>query len=154
MSPMSRRTLFYGSMIFSVIALGPLSLLSVVASSTPEQPYAVVAQADSQGEPKSATWSSGSSKLNAASGRNEGLSLRDARKMGISVVSVLREVRKLKNEGMITKDTTDAEVAVMVADELFENNKAAWGDPKAINWDVVLSFIETLLPIIIKLLGL
>lgn len=115
------------------------SLMAAVESTETTQPVAV--------------WSSGDARADA-SGTVRGLSLRDARKMGLTVVNITKTVKKLKSEGQINSDSTDSEVAALVAREIFNENKTAWGDPKAVNWDSILALIESLLPIIMLLLGL
>lgn len=115
------------------------SLMATVGTTETTQPVAV--------------WAFGDAKADA-SGTVRGLSLRDARKMGLTVVNITKTVKKLKSEGQINSDSTDSEVAALVAQEIFNENKAAWGDPKAVNWDSILALIESLLPIIMLLLGL
>lgn len=109
----------------------------------------VVWATSSNGDAKSTSPSSSSSgALRAA------LSLREARNMGITVQSVAQAVRELNEDGAIDAHSTDAEVSAQVAQKLFKQNTAAWGDPKTVNWDAILAFIEKLLPLIMALLGL
>lgn len=103
--------------------------------------------------PAVATWSSGDT-ATTDSGAVRGLSLRDARRMGLTVRNITEAVRQLQADGRITSDTTDAEVAALVADKLYGENAAAWGNPAAVNWEAILAFIESLLPIILKIISL
>lgn len=148
------------TVVLSTLSVAPAIVTQEVASTldnrmeviTPD-PSPMVQLVSVDAPQPQATWSFGDSRTEP-SGVVRGLSLRDARRMGLTIANITKSVKKLKASGEITADSTDAEVAALVAQDIFKDNKAAWGDPKAVNWDSVLALIEKLLPIIMLLLGL
>lgn len=129
-----------------LVLLGFNVSLFAQEEATPAKPAA------KQAAKLTATWSSGDTQVTAAGPR--GLSLREARKMGLTVNGIGKAVKELKEAGAITEETSDAEVSAMVANHIFAKNSSAWGDPSALNWDSILAFIEKMLPIILKLIDL
>lgn len=83
------------------------------------------------------------------------LSLLQARKLGITLQSVRKEVEELKAAGEIDSSMSRAEIAALVTDRLSNKNQAAFKAAGAsLDWEAILNFIEKLLPIILKLLGI
>ncbi len=79
------------------------------------------------------------------------------RKMGLTVGNVIRVLRELKDEGRLcdygergpngTLNVDVSGLAVAIADKLAGENPKGWED---IDWDLVLTYIEWLLELLIK----
>lgn len=82
-----------------------------------------------------------------------GLTLRQRRDMGLTIVNITQETRKMMAEGVISKSTPKDEVAELVLERLVFQNPRAFGEA-SIDWDAVLAFIEKLLPLILTIIGL
>ena len=85
----------------------------------------------------------------AAAGRRK-LSDREARRLGITFLSVRSAVKELKTSGAIDGSESHAELAAIVADHISskKEHKAAYA--AGVDWDALLAFITKLLDIIMK----
>lgn len=81
------------------------------------------------------------------------LSIRQRRQLGITFANVMSAVRELKESGEVDASTSHSEVAGLVMDRLSKKDPQAFGAP-GLDLDAILKLIETLLPLILKLLGL
>jgi hypothetical protein len=85
--------------------------------------------------------------------QGRGLTFRQRREMGLTVINVIRVTRQLASDGTISKDTPQDEVIDAVINQLvFENPKAA-ADP-TIDWEAIAAFLERIMPLILTILSL
>ena len=83
-----------------------------------------------------------------------GLTIRQRREMGLTLVNVRRVAKGLLDSGEISRDTPREEIAAAVLESLVSENPKAFADP-GVDWDALLSFIERLLGILLPfILGL
>lgn len=87
----------------------------------------------------------------AVSGNRE-LTIRQRRELGLTIPNMLSAIRELRDAGEIDSTTNRAEMAALVAARLEQRNPEAFG-AVGLNWEAILAFIEALLPILLKLLG-
>jgi len=84
--------------------------------------------------------------------KRPGLSWRQRRAMGITPRNMIRVVREMEKDGSL-ESVDQAELSAMVLDRLMTENPKAFADP-SLDWDAILSFIEALLPVILKIIAL
>lgn len=83
-----------------------------------------------------------------------GLTIRQRRDMGLTLLNVRRVAKGLLDSGEITRDMPREEIAAAVLAVLTSENPKAFADP-GVDWDALLSFIERLLAILLPfILGL
>jgi hypothetical protein len=81
------------------------------------------------------------------------LTLRERRDLGITWANVFSKTKELYKDGQISADMSRAEIAAMVFCDIAADNPKAFSDP-TVDWDSIIAFIETLLPLILTLIGL
>ena len=77
-----------------------------------------------------------------------GVSVRDARRLGITLLSVRSHRKALVESGDIDESTSRAEKASLVLERISADNHAAFGEQAGIDLDSLLSFIESLIELI------
>jgi hypothetical protein len=82
-----------------------------------------------------------------------GLTFRQRRDMGLTLINLIRVTRTLASEGVIDKSTPQEEVRDAILSRLAADNPVACADP-GIDWDAVLAFLEKLLPFLLQILAL
>lgn len=87
-------------------------------------------------------------------GRRREFTLRERREMGLTVGNLADHYRELRNEGVIDEDSSRAEVSAALSARLDERNPQPFKGFGAVDWDSLISFIERLIPLILKLLEL
>ncbi len=78
--------------------------------------------------------------------------IRQRREMGLTIRNVKGLLDEMKADGDL-EGKTNAELAVEVLDNLLDGKPSAFKDPE-IDWDQLLAFIERLVSLILKLIGL
>lgn len=135
---------------FKSVAL--LWVLIIAASEFPRYAITAIAQ-DEKPESKTVSFADATEAPTeptaAATGRRK-LSDRDARRLGVTFLSVRSAVKELKASGVIDGTESNAELAAIVADHISskKENKAAYA--AGVDWDSLLAFITKLLEIIMK----
>jgi hypothetical protein len=80
-----------------------------------------------------------------------GMSRNDARKVGLTIRNLTQITRELKEKGQLTGvREVDSE---LILSKAIERNPKAFSDP-TIDWDMILAFIERLLPLIMAIIAL
>lgn len=87
-------------------------------------------------------------------GARRQLTLRDRNALGLNAVNVARVVREAKASGEITKDSSTAEVAVLVADKLIAAQPEYRSKITPEMLDAIIEFIERLLELLVKYMPL
>lgn len=82
----------------------------------------------------------------------KGLSFKQRRAMGITIRNIRLKMVEMKQDGRLD-GVSQAEVAIMVLNELITDNPQAFADP-SIDWDGIIAFIERLIPLILKIMAL
>lgn len=78
--------------------------------------------------------------------------IRQRREMGLTFGNVRKLLEKMKADEEL-EGKTNAELAVEVLHNLVDGRPAAFNDPE-IDWEKLLTFIEKLIPLILKLISL
>lgn len=88
----------------------------------------------------------------AAIGGRRKFSDRDARRLGITFLSVRSSLKELKASGTIDGSEGTGELAAIVADHISskKENKTAFAK-EGVDWDSLLAFLERLIALIMKL---
>ncbi len=100
--------------------------------------------------PKTVDWKSGPGPVQPsteAAGRRT-LSLRESRRLGITISSVRTHIKALKADGSIDANTSTAEISALVLDRISASDAKAF---EAVDLDSLLAFIEKLVELIMKL---
>lgn len=131
-----------------------LWVLILAASEFPR--YAITAAVQDGAQPESKTVSfadateAPAEPAAAATGRRR-LSDREARRLGVTFLSVRAALKELKAAGTIDGSECNAELSAIVADHISSKKEnAAAFKATAIDWDALISFISRLLEIILK----
>lgn len=87
-----------------------------------------------------------------AAGLRRKFSDRDARRLGITFLSVRSSLKELKASGAIDGSESNSELSVIVAEHIAskKENKAAFAK-EGVDWDSLLAFIEKLIALIMRL---
>jgi len=81
------------------------------------------------------------------------LTIKQRRKLGLSVSNVRRVVLELRAQGMDTDNRGALSAAVLA--QIMEENKAAYAElPPQFDWDAFLEFIERVIELVMKIIGL
>lgn len=83
-----------------------------------------------------------------AVGRRD-LSIREARKLGITLFSVRGHVKELRADGIIDDTTSNAEISALVLDRISAGDVDSFRE--GVDLDSLLAFIESLIELIMKL---
>jgi len=87
--------------------------------------------------------------------RADRMTLRQRRELGLTVANVRRVVKDLEQSGQIEAGTDPATVSLMVAGVLMEENQAVYsGLPPAFDWDKFMEFVERIVELVMKIIGL
>jgi len=74
------------------------------------------------------------------------LSIKDRRELGLTVMNLSLIIKELRASGEIDSETSNAEMAAAVAVNLAGKHPELAG---RVDWDVIISFIERLMPLVI-----
>lgn len=149
--PFSRRI---ACLLCAMLVLASLTFFATAQEAAPKSAAKIQPVADEPAEPAPPEAS------RAAAPRARGIlsSIRERREKrrerGLELPQLVAVAEELKAEGEITKDTPDEEIVAAIAARVQENNPNAYAEASAIDLQGIIDFIERLLPLILKLIGL
>ncbi len=83
----------------------------------------------------------------------DGMSFRQARKLGASIRNIRRILIELQRNDLINREMSASEIAQIVAETLIKDNPQAFGDPQ-LDWDRLMEIIEWIIELLMKFLPL
>jgi hypothetical protein len=81
------------------------------------------------------------------------LSLRDRRRLGLTIPKIARTLQDLQKDGEIEQGMSQSEMAAAVLDRLSAEDPKMYGE-SSLDIDGILAFIERILPFILMLINL
>jgi hypothetical protein len=81
------------------------------------------------------------------------LSLRDRRRLGLTIPKIARTLQDLQKDGEIEQGMSQSEMAAAVLDRLSAEDPKMYGE-SALDIDGILAFLERILPLILTLINL